>query len=188
MALKPILFKTEMVQAISSGSKTQTRRVVKKAIGHEDIGIKIPFKVGDVMWVKETFSKQDDSVIYRSDVCSKWDLPEGRKWAPSIFMPKNLCRFFLKVIDVRIERLQNISESDSIKEGVKIAEGKSAKEGFTSLWKSIHGEDSWKDDPIVIVYEFESVFFYEYLEGTTDCKNLLDAWNKNGRVKKNNKS
>jgi hypothetical protein len=98
------------------------------------------------------------------------------KWKPSIFMPKKKCRIFLEITDVRVERLQDISEEDAIAEGIKktwinddikqcrfknyINDGKGSKspiDSFNSLWVSINGKDSWKANPWVWVYEFKVV-------------------------------
>ena len=101
---KPFLFKTEMVKAILKSEKTQTRRNIKMRDGslarEEDISfyengkfdkvmdasqtglywreLKPKAQVGDIIWVRETFSEGEE-IIYRADVCSKHDLPDGRK-------------------------------------------------------------------------------------------------------------
>ena len=208
MKERPILFNTEMVQAILQGRKTQTRRVIKanipekaKFIGcreskEEGVGfyfsdgttgnmqgfypslfgnLYCPYgQVGDILWVRESFSKKKDTVVYRANVCSKWDLPDGFSWKPSIHMPKDVARIFLKIKDVRIERLFDISEIDSQMEGVsfeivnKIKEYKDylnpkhtfpvyAKLSFISLWEKINGEKSLELNPWVWVVEFERI-------------------------------
>lgn len=101
---------------------------------------------------------------------------------PSIFMPKEACRNFLKTTKVRVERVQDISEEDAIAEGVlfydcDITKGRyfkdyltkeegyghpdhdyptvrTAKESFESLWISINGQESWDSNPYVWVYDF----------------------------------
>jgi hypothetical protein len=144
----PILFKTEMVRTILDGRKTQTRRICKLPInlvnkngqveyGHgsqtktnhpKDIS---PFgKPGDLLWAKETWqettwtTKDDENYgyIYKaSDDGQDWeDNSENWKWKPSLFMPKSACRLWLRIKDIRVERLQNISEDDAIAEGIDI--------------------------------------------------------------------
>ena len=130
MAEKPILFNTEMVKAILDGRKTQTRRVCKGqpqdgVTNPETMGYKPPYRSGDILWVRETWAKrwalnldagefEFDSYIYRAS----YDVdPTSVKWYPSIHMPKDAARLFLRVKDVRMERLQDMSEEDAISEG-----------------------------------------------------------------------
>lgn len=101
-----------------------------------------PYVPGDILYVRETFMKEGDRYYYRADFESDWLDPcetlsggypsacryrncdtccaEGERirWKPSIHMPKEAARIFLRVKSVRVERLQNITEGDAIKEGV----------------------------------------------------------------------
>ena len=76
-------------------------------------------------------------------------------------MPKEACRLFLKVTNVRVERLQDITEMDAIFEGCmqyeKDTDWMTALYGFELLWKKINGESSWKSNPWVWVIEFERI-------------------------------
>jgi hypothetical protein len=143
---RPMLFSTPMVKALLSGSKTQTRRIVKQKIHFEgtpneinnplfysvdgyELEESVPLalsdiqkiKIGDIIWVRETWSENpffddnnDVKFLYKSI-----DKPfEGHKWKSSRFMKKEVCRIWLKVVNVRVERLQDISEQDAINEGV----------------------------------------------------------------------
>jgi hypothetical protein len=157
MNIKPILFSTPMVQAILEGRKTMTRRtkgfeklgehsnvkLIPKAIGNEkdwgkwyfetDEGETVVFncpygQVGDVLWVRETFIKNNGELptdlgyIYKADLGLeeiKYSKELKVKWKPSLFMPKEACRLFLKITNVKAERLQDISEKDAKAEGVE---------------------------------------------------------------------
>ncbi|MDO8997221.1 MAG: hypothetical protein Q7U77_11390 [Sediminibacterium sp.] len=134
--------------------------------------MKCPYgQVGDILWVRESFisgyecdegsfnTDEDGEYIpvlkYKADRESfDWydgnsDFPcEKIPWKPSIHMPKSACRIFLKITNVRVERLQDISEEDAIAEGIA---------SFKSLWQSINGEKSWDDNPWVWVIEFERI-------------------------------
>jgi len=189
MAIKPILFNTEMVEAILEGQKTQTRRTVKqppivgdimrdeKGWYYED-GTRnghslIPqFSTGDILWVRETWGKltecdvfppyepHEERFIYRAD---RGDPDHFQaKWHPSIHMPKEAARIFLRVKDVRVERLQDIDEDAAIAEG--IADSPAGTDSpllrFTELWdKTIRREDlrefGYHANPWVWVIEFE---------------------------------
>lgn len=189
MAIKPILFNTEMVEAILEGQKTQTRRTVKqppivgdimrdeKGWYYED-GTRnghslIPqFSTGDILWVRETWGKltecdvfppyepHEERFIYRAD---RGDPDHFQaKWHPSIHMPKEAARIFLRVKDVRVERLQDMDEDAAIAEG--IADSPAVTDSpllrFTELWdKTIRREDlrefGYHANPWVWVIEFE---------------------------------
>lgn len=194
----PILFSTEMVKAILEGIKTQTRRIVKPQSGiltdelARSLNVRPPKeqntpvikchygKIGDVLWVRETFmpvtsfceERVESGYAYKAtDV----DWGEYAKWKPSIFMPKEAARIWLRITNICVERLQDISEEDAIAEGVERCShypkidgwkyyGKekgwylgSAISSFKSLWQSINGEQSWNDNPYVWVVEFEQI-------------------------------
>lgn len=203
---KPILFSTEMVRAILEGRKTMTRRIVKpqpidnvevdgnffhgaqkgyvKVDGHPDWQRQFahefsPFKVGTILWVKETFENAiNGEVVYKADgkpPKDKAGYPYPPKWKPSLFMPRKAARIFLEVTDVRVERLYDVSEDDAIKEGsfkrddfgfdvYRDSEDKytqemgfSFKNGFQSIWQTINGEESWNENPFVWVIEFKKL-------------------------------
>ena len=142
MAIKPILFNTEMVQAILDGRKTCTRRVVKlpknmsgRPVGKSgDIGFmylggikRPPYQQGDILYVRETWShpivpSDKNRYVYRADeVAEDGFKNEAHIWHPSIHMPKEAARIWLKVTDVRVERLQECGEGwciDIEKEGI----------------------------------------------------------------------
>ena len=132
------------------------------------------YHVGDVLWVRETWqirdSRKPKEFFYKAN-----DEMTCAPWKPSIFMPKEACRIFLKVKSVRIERLMDISEEDAQKEGVKILPNgsyrnyheeeieqnymytKEAKASFKTLWESIYSIGRWEFNPYVFVYEFEKI-------------------------------
>lgn len=86
-------------------------------------------------------------------------------WRPSIFMPRWASRITLEVTDVRVQRLQDISDPDAKAEGVKPPDfGHSEydagsdwtyRDGYASLWESINGPGSWDANPWVWVYTFD---------------------------------
>lgn len=135
MAIKPILFNAEMVRAILDGRKSCTRRLVKflpgenpRWTGYIKDGLmlyngknepcirKAPYQPGDTLYVRETWKKAPNGYYYYED-WQRGDIADLTKWKPSIHMPKEAARIWLKVTDVRVERLQEMKPVDVIKEG-----------------------------------------------------------------------
>lgn len=132
----PILFNTEMVRAILDGRKTVTRRLVKflsrknpNWTGYVKDGLmlyngrnepcikKAPYQPGDILYVRESYSELSFGYVYKADGENIDHLGNVIKWHPSIHMPKEAARIWLKVTDVRVERLQEMKPVDVIKEG-----------------------------------------------------------------------
>lgn len=118
---------------------------------------------GDLLWVKESYGIWLDAIKYKADPES---VLKGFKWKPSIFLRKSYARIWLMIEDVTIERIQDISEEDTIAEGVKKIEEEaykydesigsfaSSRSAFRALWWEINGPDSWKQNPWVWVITF----------------------------------
>lgn len=146
-----------------------------KAEGCMTLG-QCPFgKVGDRLWVRETFSivpktaygrdvprtinPNDDGeiAIYKEG----WYRSPPSRWRPSIHMPRWASRITLEITDVRIERLQDITKEDAEKEGFKLppADGQGyvvgARTNFKFGWNAIYG--NWDENPWVWVIEFKVV-------------------------------
>ena len=143
----PMLFSSDMVQAILNGTKTETRRKIdvynsldylgfiigdSSRTNHIAFGnrktsttekvLKLKANVGDVIWVRETFVKYD--VVGKNGIETeieyKADEPAAKfKWKPSLFMPKIACRIFLKCVSVHVEKLHYIDEQGAINEGIE---------------------------------------------------------------------
>lgn len=167
-------------------------------------GFACPYGAGsDVLWVRETFGiiqpthatpggkPYDGSFVYRADGDDNPSWAEGTfefsGWKPSIHMPKSACRIFLQITDIRVERLQDISEADAKAEGVLMTNSgdsgiggvwykdyltdargyghpdhdfpivSSPIESFASLWKKINGAESWEGDPWVWAITFTRI-------------------------------
>lgn len=209
--MKPILFNTEMVQAILEDRKTVTRRIIKglpqdaKRIGwltdsgnDKSYGVaifeindnrkdfKVPYLIGDILYVRETWGDYDGEASY---YLYKADYTEGQKgfwfekeqihwvelpkWKPSIHMPKEAARIFLRVTDVLIERLQSISGNDCFREGALTLKTYHNFDGdmmqscvpydfFADVWNSTLKKNEleqygWDANPYVWVYYFEVI-------------------------------
>lgn len=187
MKTKPILFSTEMIQANLEGRKSQTRRAINEIhYGFLEYAFKnkknladwisknAKYQIGDTLWVRETTAVDCFfDVIYKADNADK---DRVTSWRPSIHMLKRDARIFLKIVNVRCERLQDISDEDAIKEGIErdrnawmptpdkfwdVKKDKlwnSAKDAFKSLWEMINGNKiPWTKNPFVFVYEYEII-------------------------------
>jgi hypothetical protein len=134
-------------------------------------------KHGDVLWVRETFFKNPNTGVFVFKAATEMRIIDTDfvKWKPSIFMPKDAARIWLKITDVRVQRLQDIDSGDAISEGIEFwwsdlfseyrykdyanvkDNWRSSVSSFQSLWSSIHGINSWDDNPWVWVIEFERI-------------------------------
>lgn len=112
-------------------------------------------KINDIQWAKvseDKYWKAQEKIDYEENHNSSG-------WKPSIHMPREAARIFLEVVSVRAERLQDISERDAFAEGATWSDtlGKASLKAFQSIWKDIHGEKSWEENPFVWVYEFKRI-------------------------------
>ena len=92
--------------------------------------------------------------IYAAD--PTWNEDSGMVWRPSIHMPRWASRLTLIVTDVRVERLQDISEADAIAEGVPadFLEHIHGPGGYRDIWDRINGAGAWEANPWVAAYTF----------------------------------
>lgn len=198
MAIKQILFNTEMVRAILDGRKTCTRRLVRFMPGenpqwtgyirnglmlyngrNDPCIIKAPYQPGDILYVREIwehfeccccegdehgncYREPQQSVLNKSCGCYMYratdEIYGDARWHPSIHMPKEAARIWLKVTDVRVERLQDMTDDDAEAEGC--FDYTSTALGFPDVWDStIKKSDldryGWTANPWVWVIEFE---------------------------------
>lgn len=188
MKERGMIFNGEMVRAILDGRKTQTRRTVKPQPDEDGLAkvtngpwvdtsernYRCPFgDVGDRIWVRETWAEAGASApdlkLYRANypehVPSHYEnVPPANeiRWTPSIHMPRWASRILLEITDVRVERLNAISEEDAGKEGYPADPAPYGGEmdkwlWFRQLWDGIYPEQSFKHNPWVWVIEFKRV-------------------------------
>ncbi len=211
--MKPILFNTEAVQATLDNRKLCTRRVIrpqpifdkgfwKMGDARWSDGVtsftpmpchslynRMPYKPGDILYVRETFFEYKGRYYYKAD--GKYEALDALtggsffKWRPSIHMPMVAARLFLRVTDVRVERLQDITEEQARAEGVfpimvttDVEKPDSEKEWhewlpalpvFIDLWDCTIKKDDlprygWAANPWVWVINFEKISKEEALE------------------------
>lgn len=187
MADYGLLFKPVLIRAFVSERKLMTRRIplLPKGWGfhardgvlidphgkilspHSVVWPRAP-KCGDMMYAKETHQLVQGKVRYYADLTALGIEQTAIRWRPSLFMKKEHARIWREISDIRYERLQDISEEDSIAEGVeRDSDGwidylmpnsqrcVSAMDSFRSLWIAINGQSSWDENPIVRVISFK---------------------------------
>lgn len=130
--------------------------------------IKCPYEIGQKLWIRETWFDEFKALYpqrktkrifhYKASVLDK----SVFKWKPSIFMPKEACRLWLEITNIRAEKLQNITPEDIIHEGCTIPRvtAKTCFRGdWIKLWNSINEKRgySWESNPWVWVIEFKKI-------------------------------
>ena len=165
----------QMIENGALGQDASLTDLINGAIDHGFIPeAKCPYgHTGDRLWVRETYfgnhfqhpnePEDERELHYRADGLPNFEGEESLiKWRPSIFMPRWASRITLEIVNVRVERLQDISEDDAKAEGAAWGacgspqEG-SHKAGYAQLWENINGPGSWDANPWVWVVEFKRV-------------------------------
>ena len=203
--MKKILFSDKflLTKAVLDGRKTQTRRICKEQIwAHSDIvnaenGIfhfEIPkYKVGEVVAVAQSYETISNAIskteskekaafyckvmkVCFPDAIIHKDKEEIAGWYNKMFTRAELIPHQIRITDVRVERLQDISDEDCIKEGIRkvvnengiyvqyyVGKGDNAcsfenpREAFAHLINKVSRKDVWNENPYVFVYDFELV-------------------------------
>lgn len=211
MIVRPTIMKAGSVLGLIAGRKTQTRRVARTEAdarrfrdGHLDA---CPFEPGMWLWVREAWAPWEvycphgkatnlfdsklpwsTSIVFRADLSSHNAQGWGRlksdpllRWRSPLFMPRWAARFWLEVLSVDCERVQDISKADAVAEGVEGAipidgEGfrwrdysrtggndpcewfADPRESYRTAWDSINGRRApWKKNPSVWVVTFKRI-------------------------------
>lgn len=179
MKEKPILFKPEMVRKVLSGEKTQTRRIVNgNALmllyagftpeylmedGNSELR---PYYIGQILWVRETWwqcTNNNDRIYYAASETPVTTKDRSYRKRPSIFLERINSRINLEITNIRVERIQNISEDDSQAEGttpyMAPSEIPAYKPAFADLWNSINEPRGfgWNLNPWVFAITFKVV-------------------------------
>lgn len=189
--MKKIMFnnKYELTEAVLSGRKTQTRRIVPQSVINkysmlEDFTIidEARYNIGEVVAVAQSYKDAGVEFIPEEDeelgCCHNFPAELTPGWTNKMFVRADLMPLQIRITDVRVERLQDISDEDCIKEGVeKVAEcdnlyrvlifhksgritdllGKTPREAYAALIDKISGKGTWQNNPYVFAYEFELV-------------------------------
>lgn len=183
--MKKIMFNDKflLTQAVLNGTKIMTRRLLKEGTplgSWEETAKCLPYKVGDIVAIAQPYKDIIECMAEYSDIIINVDGSINREykagWTNKMFVKANLMPHHIKITDVRIERLQDITEEDCLKEGVwQFYDDKnlfyvsknigyapnvaflSAREAFWYLIDSISGKGTLERNPWVEVYTFEKV-------------------------------
>lgn len=190
MTDRPIIFSAPMIRALLAGRKTQTRRVLKpqppegafdpwpwatrgkpgyiEFKGADGAPLNPwPYTPGDRLWVREGWANDEGVGLQYRAGPQIADDAVGVRWLSRVIMPRWASRLTLDVKEVRIERLQDISEGDAVAEGVDAVIGaaeaqpidgykrRGGRADFAALWNSIHGPAAWDANPWVVALTFD---------------------------------
>lgn len=187
----PILFNTRMVRAILNGEKTSTRRIIKSInTDIETLKKACQYQPGDILYVRETWEhfecwncegdergncpkEPQKNVLDKICGCYMYratdEIRGDAKWHPSIHMPKKAARIWLKVTNVSVEHLQDITAEDALREGADKyihPNGELNKNAvitsFMGIWdNTVNKSDiciyGWNANPLVYVIDFEVI-------------------------------
>lgn len=183
--MKKIMFNDfyGLTKAVLEGRKTMTRRIAEKNLV-EDMNGELRwngkfkpaiFKVGEVVAVAQRYCDiyKGARVSYQDE--STWNIPMFHPgWNNKMFVKADFMPNKIRITNVRVERLQDISDGDCEREGIgfvggysesyyfghgvgNIKLGNSYREAFAALIDKVSGKGTWESNPYVLVYEFELV-------------------------------
>ena len=183
--MKKIMFNDKycLTQAVLNGTKTMTRRVLRDNVplGNWEETVKhLPYKVGDIVAIAQPYKDIIECMAEYSDIIINVDGSINREynagWTNKMFVRADLLPHHIRITDIEIERLQDISDDDIIREGVwQFYDNKklfyvskaigyapdvaflTAREAFWYLIDKISGKGTWESNPWVVAYSFELV-------------------------------
>jgi hypothetical protein len=152
--------------------------IFKTPNGHfDECYVRPRYQTGEIVYLKEPYQIWREAILYK--YLNDDPVLKCKKWKNKLFMPAANARYFIRIKDVRVERLLDISEDDVKKEGIHeepcsvsgriwyekhISEKEAKYEGlftesalecYQTLWNKINGKDSWDKNPWVFAYTFE---------------------------------
>lgn len=200
MKTYPIIFSAPMIRALLDGRKTQTRRLITNQWSnlkmHHDLGEQCLLWVRETSWLYENSSGQRaasypaDAPIGAKPLAKRSGeiIAEApKRKTPSIHMPRWASRLTLEVSQVRIQRLQEITEADAIAEGAtskpKIAGWQNQNDGWSMDWPLSEPERDWGDVCLGSARFAFAAFINELHGGRLwNCKADPSLWDQNPEV------
>lgn len=170
--MKKIFFNDKfcLTQAVLNGTKTITRRLLKDGtpLGNwEETQKHLPYEVGEVVAIAQCYKELYPNADF--EMVGNGFITESAGWNNKMFVKAGLLPHHIKITHAKIERLQDISDDDVLKEGVLELTDKcflpgwvakiftSAREAFVYLTDKVSGKGTWESNPWVVAYSFELV-------------------------------
>ena len=186
--MKKIMFSDAfcLTQAVLNGSKTMTRRVLRDNVplgNREETAKHLPYKVGDIVAIAQSYKEVYPNADF--EMIGDKFMTESAGWTNKMFVRADLMPHHIRITDVKMERLRDISEEDCLKEGIVFIESlsiigedayffavkrkvrqmydnilkffSSPQRAYVDLIDKISGRGTWKRNPWVVVYTFERV-------------------------------
>lgn len=183
--MKKIMFSDKylLTQAVLDRTKTMTRRLLRDNVplGNWEETVKhLPYKVGEVVAIAQPYKDIIECMADHSDIIINVDGSINREykagWTNKMFVRADLLPHHIRITDVKVEHLQNISDDEILREGVwQFYDNKNlfyvskaigyapdvafltAREAFWYLIDNINGKGTWESNPWVVAYSFELV-------------------------------
>jgi len=186
--MKKIMFSDAfcLTLAVLNGKKTMTRRVLRDNVplgNWEETAKHLPYKVGEVVAIAQSYKEVYPNADF--EMVGDGFMTESAGWTNKMFVRANLMKRHIRITDVKVERLRDISEEDCLKEGIIFIESasimgedayffavkrkvgqmydnilkffSSPQRAYADLIDEISGRGTWKRNPWVVVYTFERV-------------------------------
>ena len=175
-----------LTQAVLCGAKTMTRRVLRDnmPLGNwEETQKHLPYKVGEVVAIAQSYKEVYPNADF--EMVGNGFMTESAGWNNKMFVRAELMPHHIRITDVKVERLQDISEEDCLKEGIIFIESLSAtgedayffavkrkvrqmydnilkffsspQRAYADLIDKISGKGTWESNPFVAAYSFELI-------------------------------
>lgn len=169
--MKKIMFNDKfcLTQAVLNGTKTMTRRVLKGNTQKH-----LPYKVGEIVAIAQRYKELYPNADF--EMVGNGFMTELAGWNNKMFVKSDLLPHHIRITDVKVERLQDISDEDIFREGVwqfhdnkdlfyvsknigyaPIVAFPNAHEAFAYLIDMVSGKGTWESNPLVVAYSFELV-------------------------------
>ena len=186
--MKKIMFNDAfcLTRAVLNGTKTMTRRVLRDNVplgNWEETAKHLPYKVGEVVAIAQSYKEVYPNADFEM-VGDKF-MTESAGWTNKMFVRADLMKRHIRITDVKVERLQDISEEDALREGIVFIESLSAtgeddyffavkrkvgqmydnilkffsspQRAYADLIDKISGKGTWESNPFVAAYSFELI-------------------------------
>ena len=183
--MKKIMFNDKfcLTKAVLARTKTMTRRVLKEGtpLGNWEETVKhLPYKVGDIVAIAQSYKEVYPNADF--EMVGDGFMTESAGWTNKMFVRADLMPHHIKITDVKVERLQDISDDEILREGI-IKEGYAGgcmyfynrtyirkgcryvepiynttpMRAFASLIYKVCGGETWESNPWVVAYSFELI-------------------------------